>query len=77
MKQITKDTLRERITRAAGSDIGKPVPTAVVTRERGAVRAIPFTTMMGDKGMATGIAAGFFNSAAPLQPVCTTEFYDN
>jgi hypothetical protein len=73
----TNDAIRESLIKATGQDIGEPLPTAIVTRARGAVRLQAFGVSVGDQVQATGQMAGFFDSAAPMQLVCTTEFFDN
>lgn len=87
MNIIDQLDLSNRIGRAGHGLIGIVQPDALVTRERGAVRAMASDIIVGDKRLCTGIVCGFWcpgNPPNPLNPdaptlnlVCVSQFYDN
>ena len=87
MKTHERLMLSSRIARAGRVGIGPVMPEALVTAERGAVRAFPSEIIVAGKRLCTGIVCGFWcpgNPPNPLNPdaatlnlVCISQFYDN
>ncbi len=87
MNIIDQLTLSNRIGRAGKGLIGIVQPAALVTAERGAVRALSSEIVVGGKPLCTGIVCGFWcpgNPPNPLNPdaaslnmVCVSQFFDN